>query len=1042
MHKFEGNLLARARQFMERELRKRLVTAAVPLTTEFCPGPFPNAAAATKQGAWQPVTPGFTWGPAYQEGWYRVKGVVPAHFAGQSVALAYSDPYRAVEDSGHFEEKTSVEGTVWRDNALVGAMDWTHLNFRLFPAAAGKEKVNLMVQTYAPNKETTVHGWEKPRTEQPAIFQGFHLVCLDEELAQLYHDMVFVESLAQGLPENDPLRAHCVRALNEVCDAFDPDRRRSIAQCRRIIKDRLEAQSQEVAHTVTPVGHAHLDTAWLWPLAITHLKMAHTTAIQLDLMERYPEHVFAHSQASQYEWLEEEHPELFERVKGMIRRGQWEVVGSMWVEADCNLTGAESLVRQFLYGRAYFREKFGVTTDDMWLPDVFGYSAALPQILSQFDIKYFLTQKMSWNQFNKIPHNTFWWQGIDGSRVWTHFPPADTYVADARPKTILESVRKHRDHARSDHSLLLFGYGDGGGGPTEQHIELLRRARRFPGLPVVETKQKAVDFFEIAYEESRDLRTWAGELYFEYHRGTYTSQARNKWHNRKCEFLLRDLEWLASFAPNTYPKAEIERLWKLVLLNQFHDIIPGSSVREVYEDSERDYAIVHERGGAALETALRALAGPLDSSDMERPIAIFHNATVTTEASLPWNGEGTAPESLHTEDEVLPVQVVKDEDGARLIFPTPMVAQGAVAVADLRATSPLVVPRLKVSTRRIENAHWSVRFDGNGNITSIRSQDEEPLEFIRPGALANIFQLMDDHPLFWSAWDVEQYSFETARDLLKADSVEVVERGPVRVAIEVIRRFSKSEIRQRISLGPTPGVRFDTIVDWHEDNKMLKVAFPLNVHSDTAKFEIQFGHANRPTHRNTSWDEARFEVCAQKWADLSEAGQGVAILNDSKYGHDVLGDTMRLSLLRAPKAPDPTCDMGRHRFTYVLLPHYDDLVHSDVVAAAYALNATPRVAAIATGAGVASATPRLVSSDDRNFVIETVKRSEDGTHLIVRGYEAHGARGTAFVQCGKPIQGAWKANLEERAGDALPFDENGVRVDYRPFEIVTLRLEV
>ncbi|MBX3097195.1 MAG: alpha-mannosidase [Fimbriimonadaceae bacterium] len=1041
MHKFEANLLARARQFMKRELLDHLVTQSIPLATEFCAGVFASGAAANKSGEWQSVEPGFVWGPAYQEGWYRIKGNVPAEWKERSVALAYDDPNRAVEDSGHFESKKSVEGTVWRDGAVIGALDWTHLNLRLYPSASGKEKVNLLVQTYAPNKETTVHGWEKPRTELPATFEGFHLVCLDEELIQLYHDMVFIESLAVGLPENDPLRAHCVRALNEVCDVYEADRRRSIAQCRRLIKDRLEAQSQEVAHTITPIGHAHLDTAWLWPLAVTHLKMAHTTAIQLDLMERYPEHVFAHSQASQYEWIEKEHPALFERVKGMIRKGQWEVVGSMWVEADCNLTGGESLVRQFLYGRSYFRDKFGVTTDDMWLPDVFGYSAALPQILSQFDIKYFLTQKMSWNQFNKMPHNTFWWQGIDGSRVWTHFPPADTYVADARPKTILESVRKHRDHGRSDHSILLFGYGDGGGGPTEQHLELLRRARRFPGLPVVETKQKALDFFEIAYEESEDLRTWAGELYFEYHRGTYTSQAANKWHNRKCEFLLRDAEWLAAFAPKAYPAQELERLWKVVLLNQFHDIIPGSSVREVYEDSDKDYAMVHERGEALLYDSLTALAAPLGTENMEHPIAIFHNATLPAEASLEWADE-TVPESLHTNDEVLPVQLVEEEGNRRLIFPTPTAGLGSITSADLRSEAPLIVPRLKASVRRLENQHWSVRFDGNGNISSVRSQDEDPLEFIRPGALANVFQLMDDHPLFWSAWDVEQFSFDTAKDLLRADSVEVVERGPVRVAIEVIRRFGKSAIRQRISLGPTPGIRFDTVVDWHEDNKMLKVAFPLNIHSDFAKFEIQFGHANRPTHRNTTWDEARFEVCAQKWADLSEAGQGVALLNDSKYGYDVLGDTMRLSLLRAPKAPDPLCDMGRHRFTYVLLPHYDDLIHSEVVAAAYALNATPRVTPLTSKKGVAHATPKLVSSDDRNLVVETVKRSEDGQHLIVRLYEAHGARGAAYVHCGKPIAAAWRANLEENPQETLVVDENGVRVDYRPFEIITLRLEV
>lgn len=1041
MHKHSADYIKRAKQFAQREILHRLVTAHIPLETEFLVGSFSDSTSAAQTKGWEPIAPGFSWGPAYQEGWYRVKGVVPETMAGQTVALSYANPERAWEDAGQFWDKRSIEGTVWVDGRLVGAMDWTHLNWKLMDKADGGEGVDVFVQTYAPNKETTVYGHEQPRTEKPAEFAGFHLTAIDVEAAQLYVDMTFLISLAEGLDEHDVIRAHCVRTLNDVCDLYDPAKRKTLAASRKLVRERLESLSGEVNHTITPLGHAHLDTAWLWPLEVTHLKMAHTTAIQLDLIERYPEYVFVHSQASQYEWLEKEHPDLLERIKRAIKKGQWEVVGSMWVEADCNLSGGESLVRQFLYGRKYFREVLGVETEDMWLPDVFGYAASLPQILDGFGIKYFLTQKMSWNQWNKIPHNTFWWQGIDGSKVWTHFPPADTYVADATPKLILESVKKHRDHGRSDRSMLLFGFGDGGGGPTEHHLELLRRARRAPGLPVVEAKRRALDFFRDAYTESQDLQTWVGELYLEFHRGTYTSQAKNKLYNRMSEFLLRDAELLCAFdGAEAYPADEIEKLWKIVLLNQFHDIIPGSSVREVYEDSDRDYAQVLAEGEALVTTALGHIGSQLDTDGMQRPVALFQNAVLPGQAEIPWDSEDE-PTALVTPSGVLPLQVVEQFGDRNLIFATPDEALGAVCVADVTDGPAGAAVRLKATARRIENDRFSVRFDANGNITSIQSQDDEPIEFVKPGALANVFQIMDDYPLFWSAWDVEQFSFETAKDLLKADSVEVVERGPVRVAIETVRTFGKSRIKQRISLGPTPGIRFDTEVDWHEDNTMLKVAFPLNVHTDRALCEIQFGHAGRPTHRNTSWDEAKFEICAQKWVDVSEGGHGVALLNNGKYGHDILGDVLRLSLLRSPKAPDPMCDMGTHRFTYVLLPHYDQLVHSDVVAASYSLNAPVRHVWLEPGTGETSHTRPLVAVDDRNLVVESVKRAEDGDGLIVRLYECHGARGRANVSCVLPVREAYRANLEEVVQSELETDGT-VSVSYRPFEILTLRLKV
>lgn len=1028
----------RISQFIKNELYENLLGEAAPLKIEFCGEPHHDQAAAMK-GKWEPIERGYRYGPAYRTVWFRLTGTVPENLAGKEIGLV---------------AEVGGERTVWRDNSPWRGLDEPH-HVMPFSSALPEattfaqacktgEKVEIYLQAYTRNPQTRVHGKEPPRDELVETVGRVDLMAIDRELTDLYYDCDFVNNLLGGLPDTDPSYATILRALNDVCNTYSRTSRDTIQRCRKILRDALGSLNGEIKHTITPVGHAHLDTAWLWPLHITMKKMAHTTATQLQLLEQYPEYIFAHSQASQYEWLEKQYPLLFDRVKQAIKAGKWEVVGSMWVEADCNLTGAESLVRQFLYGRRYFKDKLGVTTDDMWLPDVFGYAAALPQILDKFGIKYFLTQKISWNQFNKFPHHTFWWQGIDGTRVWTHFPPADTYNADCTPQEILKSVKNYRDHARSDQSLYLFGFGDGGGGPTEKHLEFLRRARVAPNLPDVATSRKALDFFRDARARSRDLATWTGELYLEYHRGTYTSQAANKKGNRVSEFLLRDAELLSCFTndfPAAYPSQELEEAWKLVLLNQFHDIIPGSSVREVYEDSDRDYAKIAAIGERIVTDALTKIGSNFDTSGMGRPVAIFHNSTVSCQGEIPWGSE-PAPASLSAADESLPVQLVEDFGERKLIFPSPQASLGGVVVADLSDSPPAGRKfRHRVSGRRIENDELAVRFDSHGNITSIESL-EDGSEFIEPGKLANVFQLFEDKPLFWSAWDVDVFAFETGKDLVKSESFEIVERGPVRTAAKVVKRFGKSTITQKISLGCTPGIRFDTEIDWHEEDKMLKVAFPLNINSSRATYEIQFGSVERPTHVNTSWDVARFEVCAQKWVDMSEGDLGVALLNDCKYGHDVRGNVMRLSLLRAPKAPDPLCDMGRHRFSYVLLPHFGPHNYAGVVQAAYALNAPVRWAWLEQGNGQVGALPPFVACEDRNIVIETVKKAEDSNDIVVRLYECHNSRGSAELSCVRQPKAAYLCDLEENVVADLDVHDGMVLFDYRPFEILTIKLEV
>lgn len=1019
----------RLRQLLEHQLQPRIVVDRMALSVEHCPVAHATEKDAKTKGPWVPVERGFRYGPAYQEVWFRVSGSVPRTWAGRPVGLC---------------AELGGERTVWKDNVPECGIDGPHAIMPLFTAAKGGEKVERLIQVYTTNPQCRVHLAELPREDLVETMDGAELLLIDADLQSFAYDFEFALNLMESEEDRDPNYAILMRSLNEAANLWAMEGRDSLPRCRKVVRDALQSLRGGPSHTMTPVGHAHLDTAWLWPLRITRLKMAHTTANQLRLIERYPEYVFVHSQACQYEWLEQEYPKLFAQVKDALSRDQWEALGSMWVEADCNLTGGESLVRQFLYGKRYFRNKLGVETEDMWLPDVFGYSAALPQILRKFGIKAFFTQKISWNQFNVFPHNTFWWQGIDGSRVWTHFSPANTYCGNCEPKELLTSVKNHKDHGRCDHSLYCFGFGDGGGGPTERHLEFLRRARSCEALPEMRTKKRAADFFREARSKSVDLATWNGELYFEYHRGTYTSQAANKLNNRVSEFLLRDAEYLACFRddyPRTYPSRAIEETWKLVLLNQFHDIIPGSSVREVYEDSKKDYAKVAGIGAKIIQESLQNLGKHFHIEGRERPIAIFQNATERGQGEIPWTEEDV-PQSLAVGADHLPVQLVNEFGERKIIFHVPREALGTVMVGDLSSQPPNARFRLKTGGRRLENDQFSVRFDGNGNITSITSLDDRPIEFIAPGKLGNMFQILDDHPLFWSAWDVDIYAQETARDLPKCDSFEIVERGPVRVAAEVVRTFGKSRIRQRISLGPTPGIRFDTEVDWHETDTMLKVAFPVNVNSTRATHEIQFGNVERPTHTNTSWDMAKFETCAQKWVDLSEGGHGVALLNVGKYGYDVRGNVMRLSLLRSPKAPDPQCDMGVHRFTYVLLPHYDQYFHAGVVAASYALNAPMRYAFLKQGkGGDLTALPPLFSCEDRNLVIESVKKAEDSDHLVVRLYECHNTRGIGELSSARRIRRAWLADLEETPLSELEVVDNLVLFEYKPFEILTIVID-
>ncbi|MCX7706554.1 MAG: alpha-mannosidase, partial [Anaerolineae bacterium] len=795
-------------------------------------------------------------------------------------------------------------------------------------------------------------------------------------------------------------------------------------------------------HNLSAVGHAHIDTAWLWPIAETRRKCIRTFATAVRYMADYPDYHFACSQAQQYAWIKEMAPGLYERIRAQVAAGRFVPAGGTWVEMDCNIPAGESLVRQFLYGQRFFRQEFGITCRELWLPDVFGYSAQLPQIMRLAGIRYFLTTKLSWNQFNQLPANTFLWEGLDGTRVLTHFPPLDTYNAMATVSDVLKSSAKFRDHERGRESYLVFGLGDGGGGPTLAMLEQLARMKDVDGLPRVEMRSPA-EFFARCEADIREPTVWSGELYLELHRGTYTTQARVKRANRQCELLLRDVEFLSAVATCLkglpYPGAELERLWKLVLLNQFHDIIPGSSIAEVYRDTAAQHAKVLDTGETLRHRAVDALLDNIPDASAAENICVINTLGIPRDevVALP---DGVPARQVGADGR--PLGIVHAPALGYAVF-------SAVASPDVQPDSgrrtlvrTVASPDVQIVETPdqfvLENDLVRATLDRGGGLVSLFDK-RVGRECIAPGAAGNRFVLFDDHPANWDAWDVDIFHLEKRREAGPATRARVLEAGPLRVAVEFTYRLSPaSTLIQVVSLTAlSPRLDFANEVEWHEDHKFLKVEFPLALRAAEATYEIQYGHIRRPTHWNTSWDMARFEVPAQRWADLSEPDFGVALLNNSKYGYGVHGNVMRLSLLRSPKEPDPTADMGHHAFCYALLPHPGTPREANVVMEAYRFNVPLLVSRTAAEPTEAS----FFGVDTPAIVIDWIKKAEDSDALIVRLYEAAGTHARGRLSSPLPVAAAAICNLLEEDEAPVAWQDGGVTLDLRPFEIVTLKLQ-
>ncbi len=986
---------------LDRVLRERIRPAVYSLTAPLrvsawqAPGePVPFAEAV--QGEFTEIVPGQAWGPPWGTTWLRVTGEVPPQWAGRKV--------EAVLDLGFATDRPGFqcEGLAFTpDGEPVKGLhprNWwlpvTGSSVDYFIEAAANPLIGM------PSGQTSLGDKATAGSEPLYRFGRMELAVLEEQVWELVQDLEVADGLMRQLGERDPRRFDLLRAIEAALDCLDlHDIAGTAPAAREALAPVLGKPAAPSAHRLSAIGHAHIDTAWLWPQRETIRKVARTAANVTTLMELHPDFKFAMSQAQQLTWIKEHYPHIFARVAKHVASGQFVPVGGMWVESDTNMPGGEAMARQLVHGKRFFLEEFGIDTQEVWLPDSFGYSAALPQLVLLSGSKWFLTQKISWNQTNRFPHHTFAWEGIDGSRVFTHFPPVDTYNSDLSGRDLAHAQANFSEKGRATRSLVPFGWGNGGGGPTREMIARAHRTADLEGSPRVALESPS-EFFTAAQQDYPHPPVWVGELYLELHRGTYTSQARTKQGNRRSELLLREAElWAATAAVHgtaDYPYEALDRHWKTVLLHQFHDILPGSSIAWVHREAEATYARLRGELNALIGSALKDLAGEGDRR-------ISFNAGPFAEWGAPALGAVDAG----------PVPAEGPDD--------------AGPIATLRSTDR-PAPRPASSDIVLDNGLLRAVVDQRGLIVSLVDLRHDR-QLLPPGRAANLLQLHPDLPNAWDAWDVDAFYRNRCRDLSEVESLDAVPRN----GVSVTRVFGASRVTQSFFLAPQEArLHFDTVVQWHEVESMLKVAFPFDLHADRCACEIQFGHVMRPTHANTSWEAAKFEICAHRWVHVGEPGYGVAIANNSTYGHDVHRDgaatIVRLSLLRAPRYPDPETDQGKHRFGYSLVAGASI---ADAVREGYRLNLPPR-----TVHGAHTPEP-LVAVDNPAVVVEAVKLADDRSgDVVVRLYESLGGRARATLSASFEVAGVVFTDLLERA---LP-ETAELTMEFRPFQIRTVRL--
>ncbi|MEO6014232.1 MAG: glycoside hydrolase family 38 C-terminal domain-containing protein [Devosia sp.] len=988
--------------------------------------------------SWPEFGPRQVWSKKQGHTWLASEIVVPEAARGKTLVIRFTSQWQ------HRPGSTDPQCLAYLDGEVAQAIDGNHTELVVARNAEPGKTRTLVVNAFT-------------FFDRPLVGFKAEYCIRNEPVEQLYHDLQTPLDVAARLPQNDA-RRHAIlelveRALRTVDRRGQPDA--SSLAAAKIIADEIYSLTDfEKQPTVAAVGHTHLDVGWLWRVIHTRDKTGRSFATVMALMAEYPGFVFMYNQSVLFNFLKTDYPDIWEKVKESVRIGQFEIEGAMWVEPDVNIVSGESLVRQIMFGRRFHMTEFGIVPRCVWLPDTFGYSANLPQIMERSGLDFFITSKLSWNDTNRHPVDTFFWRGIDGTVTKAQLLTAQkfdsreiftTYNSDLSVSEVMGAWKRYEPKAVNDEVLICYGYGDGGGGPTRAMIERGKRLERgIPGAPRLRLEGIGPFLERLDFRMTDNpgrFPTWNGELYLEYHRGTLSSVAKNKANNRRAERQMRELEFLATMAtaldPKTsYPKAEIDTMWETVLINQFHDILPGTSINEVYRDSDLEYADLFSQlssDNGIWRVAARSLLGA-------GAPALF-NFTSHARSALVAVPGATAGMALQTGGGVarLLQSVVGADGSSALAAPVDnLPSLGWIGVRLVPATA--TETELTVSTGHLENAYIRVEFDTDGAVISVCDK-ASGRELIAAGQRANRLIAYEDKPLNWDAWDVDSYFHEQAWPI-DAGRVEIVETGPWRVALRIERTYQKSTIVQIVSLeAGSHQLEFDTFVDWQERQTVLKAAFPFDLNSSEVRSEIQFGHVKRATHQNTSWDRARFEASMHRWVDVSEADFGAALLNDCKYGYDALEQQIRLTLLRGSIHPDPEADRGTHRFKYALFVHAGiaDLEQVHLAAERFN-NPVATIGDVTQTSGAATELFSLASSDSDCVTVETVKRSESGEGIVMRVFEHANRRTTTTIRFGVLIKGAFRTNLMEEGREVLEVTGNSLRLDLRPFEIATILL--
>ncbi|MBR2950638.1 MAG: alpha-mannosidase [Lachnospiraceae bacterium] len=1000
---------------------------------------------------WESVEEKYRWAGRDLYLWLHTEIEIPAEWTNKAAVGVFDFGITGDGNNTGFESLLYVNGEPYQ------AVDLNHKEVFFKEEHTGK-KLDLTFRLWS-----GLEGGGVPRAMEHEIkFAQFGW--LDPYSDDLYYLADMMLQTAQILNDNDPVKGELVRALDRAfmkIDWSEPGSEEyyaSVQEADEFLNAQLDAMDKKSAVNVICVGHTHIDTAWLWRLKHTREKASRSFSTVLRLMEQFPEYIFLQTQPQIYAYIKEDFPEIYEKIKAKVAEGRWEPDGAMWVEADCNLTSGESLTRQILLGTKFFKEEFGTEPHYLWLPDVFGYSWALPQILKKSGIDMFMTTKISWNQFNRMPSSTFKWKGIDGSEVLAHFittpnvgQSPDTWGATYNGQLLPETVKgvwdKYEDKEINQDLLISYGFGDGGGGVNRDNLERHRRMDKIPGLPNVKTGT-ATDYFEKLKETIKNtdqyVHEWDGELYLEYHRGTYTSQAYNKLMNRKMELLYRQAEWFtlldSMMGENSILKAQQEKLddgWRQILTHQFHDIIPGSSIREVYEDSHVNYAAI-EKNACEVIDDFKQTAGLCKVEGDAECYTVFNDSAWNLGGMLliPNQKEG----SVFVDDKEQELESQYTKEGT-YVYLNSVPAAGAEIIyrkdGEIKEVETDLAAAKSEEGIAIETPFYSAVINNAGQLERLYDKENDR-EVLAKGQRGNVFQIFEDKPLNFDAWDVDIYFNQKMEEITNVTSLTVEEVGNLRLVIHAEWEYRKSKIAQDIIFyAKDRRIDFVTNADYQETHKLLKTAFPVDIRSTYATYDVQYGNVRRPNNWNTSWDYARFESCAHRWVDLSERNYGVSLLNNCKYGHDVYGNVIRLTLIKSANNPDYAADKGAHAFTYSLLPHTGDFVEAGTVKEAYRLN-QPLCAF--EGKAALPFADSFVAFDNDQVELDAIKCSEDGKYIVVRFHEYTGSKQKVSVKPGFAYKAWAESDLMERAKTA--FAEGEIKLTVNPYEIVTLLFEI